>query len=284
MKKLVCVSSYSSGLKHRFALLNQVRNFGHLHGYDVHFLWGVSRGVAYCHWEELFGPLEGIRVTNVSEAEVDRIGRLQKAAPLIEYEGERLDVVSDGCPLTDRMFAFNLPATDYLERLVPNSARPKMRLLAPPNDAIRVSVDALARKHRLAQRTGIRVRVTEAAHDPRKPHRNKAELDQCLVPLLRLPADMPAFIVTDSEYVQCRLATHFVDAVWLPKEFDLTENGSHYVHRSDKAAMFTFLKEAFCLCACRRVINIGGFLNDQAACVWLPPYQETPAPLTALAV
>ena len=75
-----------------------------------------------------------------------------------------------------------------------------------------------------------------------------------------------------------------VDAAWLSKEFDLAENGSRYVHRSDKAAMFTFLKEALCLCACRRVINIGGFLNDQAARIWQPPYHESPAALTALAV
>ena len=81
MKKLVCVSSFSSGVKHRFALLNQVKNFGSLHGYDVHFLWGVSRGVAYCRWEEFFGPLDGIRVTNVSEAEVARLGRLQEIEP-----------------------------------------------------------------------------------------------------------------------------------------------------------------------------------------------------------
>ncbi len=282
MKKLVCVSSYASGVKHRFALLNQVRNFVSLHGYEVHFLWGVSRGVAYCRWEEFFGPLDGIRVTNISEAEVVRLGRLQEMNPTIEYEWEQFDVVRDGCSLTDRLFAFNLPATTCLEQFVPNSARPKMRLLASPSNAIRHAVEKLSRQYRFQERTGIRIRVVEAAHDRRKPHRTKAELDECLASLLRLRADLPVFLVTDSEYIQGKLAAHFADAVWLPKEFDLTENGSRYVHRSDKAAIFTFLKEAFCLCECRHVINIGGFLDDQAARIWHPPYAE--AALTALAV
>ena len=283
MKKLVCVSSHGSGVKHRFALLHQVKNFGRLHGYDVHFLWGVSQGVAYCRWEELFGPLDGIHVSNISEAEVGRLDRTQRSHDSIDHDGERLDVVREGRTLTDRMFAFNLPASSYLERLVPNSARPKMRLLATPSDAIRRAVDDLVWKHRMPERTGIRVRVTEEPRDKRRPHRIPAELDECLAPLLRLPAALPVFIVTDSEYIQQALTNHFPDAACLPKEFDLTENGSRYVHRADKPAMFTFLEEAFCLCECRRVINIGGFLNDQAARIWHPPYHETPAALTASA-
>jgi hypothetical protein len=283
MKKLVCVSSHGSGVKHRFALLHQVKNFGRLHGYEVHFLWGVTKGVAHCRWEELFGPLDSIRVSNISEAEVGRLDRVQQAHDAIDYDGERLDVVRDGCPLTARMFGFNLPASGYLERLVPNSARPKMRLLATPSEAIRRAVDDLVWRHGLRERIGIRVRVTEAPRDKRRPHRILAELDDCLAPLLRLPAALPVFIVTDSEYIQQALAAHFHDAVFLPKEFDLTEHGSRYIHRSDKPAMFTFLEEAFCLCECRSVINIGGFLNDQAARIWHPPYHETPAALTAIA-
>ena len=274
MKKLVCVSSHGSGVKHRFALLHQVKNFGQLHGYDVHFLWGVTKGVAHCRWEELFGPLDGIRVSDISEAEVARLDRAQQSQDTIEYEGERLNLVRDGCPLTARMFGFNLPASGYLERLVPNSARPKMRLLATPSETIRHAVDDLMWRHGLRERIGIRVRVTEAPHDKRRPHRIPAELDDCLAPLARLPAELPVFIVTDSEYIQQALAAHFHDAVFLPKDFDLDENGSRYIHRADKPAMFTFLKEAFCLCVCRRVINLGGFLNEQAACIWHQPYSS----------
>jgi hypothetical protein len=172
------------------------------------------------------------------------------------------------------MFAFNLPASNYLQSLVPNSACAKLRLLALPNEAIRADVNTLVRDHRLTERIGIRVRVTETPRDKRRPHRIKAELDDCLAPILRLPRVMPVFIVTDSEYIQQALAVHFPSAVFLPKKFVLMQNGSRYVLRADKPAMLTFLKEAFCLCACRRVINIGGFLNDQAAQNWPPPYLD----------
>jgi len=284
VKKLVCVSSFSSGVKHRFALLNQVKNFGDLHGYNVHFLWGVSRGVAYCRWEEFFGTISGLQVTNIPEAEVAHIAKLSETQDWIDRKRESFDFVQEGEPLTNRLFAYNLKASSYLERLTPLECRPKMRLLAPPAQHIRLAVAAIAAQHGLGDRVGIRVRVTECRHDKRRPHRNQSELEECLDPLLQVDPGLPVFIVTDSEYIQQRLAAHFGNATWLPKEFDLIENGTRYVHRSDKPAMFTFLKEAFCLCECRRVINIGGFLNDQAARIWPPPYSEAAAALTALAV
>jgi hypothetical protein len=71
-----------------------------------------------------------------------------------------------------------------------------------------------------------------------------------------------------------------VDAVALPKDFDRFENGSRYVHRTDKVAMVTYLQEAFCLCQCQRVINIGGFLNESAANIWRAPYADAPLVLT----
>jgi len=62
--------------------------------------------------------------------------------------------------------------------------------------------------------------------------------------------------------VQKTLLAHFADAKVLPKHFDHVEATGRYVHRADKTAMRTFLKEVGCLCACRKVINIGGFLNE----------------------
>jgi hypothetical protein len=51
-------------------------------------------------------------------------------------------------------------------------------------------------------------------------------------------------VVTDSEYVQERLTAHFSDAKFLPKAFDLEEPTGRYVHRQDKDALTTFLKDA----------------------------------------
>jgi hypothetical protein len=97
-----------------------------------------------------------------------------------------------------------------------------------------------------------------------------------LYALYRIPWYVKVFIATDSEYVQKTLLAHFSDAKVLPKHFDHSEATGRYVHRADKAAMRTFLKEVGCLCACRRVINIGGFLNEGLVMPKLlhEPYEE----------
>jgi SUMO ligase MMS21 Smc5/6 complex component len=61
---------------------------------------------------------------------------------------------------------------------------------------------------------------------------------------------------------QQKLAAHFCDTTFPPKQFDLLESTGRYVHRQDKDAMTMFLQEVECLCRCRRIINIGGFLNE----------------------
>jgi len=72
------------------------------------------------------------------------------------------------------------------------------------------------------------------------------------------------FIATDSDYIQQRLLSHFIDSRFLSKRFELREQTGGYVHRTDKDAMLTFLKEVSCLCACRHIINYGGFLNENS--------------------
>jgi hypothetical protein len=73
---------------------------------------------------------------------------------------------------------------------------------------------------------------------------------------------MPLFIATDSEYIQEGLLSHFIDARFLPKRFEQREQTGGYVQRTDKDAMLTFVKEVSCLCACKNIINYGGFLNE----------------------
>jgi hypothetical protein len=134
--------------------------------------------------------------------------------------------------------------------------------VAKPAAAIQGQANAWIRAHRIAHRLGIRVRVEESRSRNRKPHRVKRELDQVVRSLIRIPWYAPVFVATDSEYIQQMLASHFVDTSFLPKKFDLQEPTGRYVHRQDKEAMVTFLREICCLCACPRIINIGGFLNE----------------------
>jgi len=107
------------------------------------------------------------------------------------------------------------------------------------------------------------VRATESLNHRCRLHRVNSEIDNVLYALYRIPWYVKVFIATDSEYVQKSLLAHFSDAKILLKEFDLLEPTGRYVHRGDKKAMLTFLKEVGCLCACRRVISVGGFLNDE---------------------
>jgi hypothetical protein len=87
---------------------------------------------------------------------------------------------------------------------------------------------------------------------------------------------VPVFIATYSEYVQRMLVAHFADARFLPKEFTHVEETGRYVHRDDKHAMETFVKEVGCLCACGMIISFGGFLNDSAvqSKIIKEPYSE----------
>jgi hypothetical protein len=121
------------------------------------------------------------------------------------------------------------------------------------------------------------VRVTECPIEARKPHRIQRELDEAVKSIIRLPWHVKVFVMTDSEYIQQMLASHFYDARFFAKRFDWRDVGGRYIHRQDRDAMQIFLTEMVCLTACRRIINLGGFLNE--ASVWYkilqPPYHLT---------
>jgi hypothetical protein len=89
-----------------------------------------------------------------------------------------------------------------------------------------------------------------------------------------MPWYVPVFVVTDSEYIQQMLASHFHDARFLPKNFNQKEVSGGYIDRDDRAAVKTFVTEVACLMACRKIVNIGGFINEES--VWekmvQPPY------------
>jgi hypothetical protein len=271
------LTNSNSGARHRFSWLHQVATFARHFGFEVHYLWGVTRGVGHCRWEELFGPIDGIQITNASERKIKELERVGKAGDTIERNGRSFKAVRERALLGDQMFAFDLKSSYALFEQIPVAARAKPQLFVPPSEPLRMEINDLIVKYAISERTGIRIRVTESPTDKRTPRRLKTELDSCLAPLLKLPTTMPVFVVTDSEYIQQALLRHFESAVCLSKEFGLVQNGSRYVRRGDKHAMKTFVKEAFCLCACCKVINIGTFFNDHAARTWNPPYETRAA-------
>jgi hypothetical protein len=277
---LYAAAPWWSGVKHRFVTLNHICSFTRYSGHRAHFVWGVSEGVGYCRFEELFAPVPGIRIINVSEAELKEIERLYRCSNSLRFRGHTLAVYRPGRALQDRIFAFDLwgdfAETTALHARVPPSFQPNEALRATPSREIQRKAATYIRQHELPKRVGIRIRVTENPNDGRKPRRIQHELDQTLRSVIRIPWYVRVFVVTDSEYVQLMLLSHFCDARVLPKRFANRETGGGYVNRRDPAAMRGFVMEVACLAACRLIVNIGGFINEEflGAKIIQPPWQR----------
>ena len=260
MSKLVlCAATPTSGVRHRYLLMRQVKNFAERFGHSVCMLWGVTSGVSFCRHEELFAPVPGIHLENTSSEELKAITSCVASGAPVRYKGESLKVLRPGAAPLDRFFSWDLDGSGALAKLNPGAMK---SLPAKPCATLQAQLDAYVKKNEINDRLGIRVRVDELPQQKRKPHRIQSELDAVLRSLLRIPWYARVFIATDSEYIQQALVSHFVDSRFLPKKFDLQHPTGRYVHRCDKQAMVTFIKEVSFLCACRKVINIGGFLND----------------------
>lgn len=260
-RSLVCATKPGSGVRHRFKVLSKVKHFADARGYSVCMLWGVTPGVGFCRYEELFASMPDVRVPNISVEQVIRIARRIQEGSAIVVGGQSLRVFRPGEEPEPKLFSWDFAGGGALKRLIPGRERD---IVVRPAPAIRSQIATLLRLHGVTDRLGIRVRVEECLHVPRKPHRIRRELDELLRSIRRIPSNTPVFVVTDSEYIQHGLASHFTDTRFLPKEFDLVEPTGRYVDRQDKEAMFTFLKEVECLCQCRNIINSGGFQQDSS--------------------
>ena len=252
-----------AGTWHRFRVVNHVIAFARSAGYTVHFLWGVSSAVSSCRFEELLAPVPGVRVVNVPERELVDLQRESAKSKSIRFRNESLAVYRPGGVLSDSMFVFDIAAAAPLEHLARSRSRLPGPLMAVPAAAITKRASACIRALDLARRVGIRVRVTECPVDWRKPRRFQSELDDTVKSIVRIPWHVPVFVVTDSEYVQQMLASHFRDTRFLAKRFDERDTGGCYVSRHNRDGMLTFLTEVACLTSCRKIVNVGGFLNQE---------------------
>jgi len=275
-REIICLASYASGMAHRMALLYCAKAFADYFAYTVRLLWGVSSGVAFCRFEELLSAFPGVGIVNISEPEVTRLTLAAGNSAAVSYGGHSYQVVRKGSTASERMFCYDLRAARVLWDLIPPSYRPKAYLKAVPTPVIQSHIVPYIKQRQIATRVGIRVRVTESPTDRRKPHRTVRELDDVVRSIASLPWHTRVFVVTDSEYVQQMLASHFFDCLFLRKHFDLREGGTSYVHRQSKHELVTFLKEVMCLCACSRIIDIGGFLNHNSVSskIIRAPYRE----------
>jgi len=272
-KWLFCAATPTSGLRHRFAMLSALKHFADSRRYSVCMLWGMTRGVSFCRFEELLAPIPRINIVNISAEQLSEIATHARSGNTLMLGKHSFPVFRGTIVPMGSFFSWDLANSRALARKAHGGIP---LILATSLSTIRAESLAYARAHGISDRLGIRVRVEEHLQRNRKPHRIRAELDGVLRSIIRIPWHTKVFIVTDSEYIQQMLASHFTDARFFHKEFDLHLPSGRYVHRQDKRAMVTFLKEINCLCDCKRIVNIGGFLNDFAVRDKIidPPYTE----------
>jgi hypothetical protein len=206
-------------------------------------------------------------VINVSERELKEIEAAYRRAKTINFRNNRLSTHTPGDRASDHMFVFDLwgdfAETTSLYQQVPASLRAADPIQAKASAQLQLQASTFSQKYKLANRIGIRVRVTENPADGRTLCRVQCELDKAIKSIIRLPWYIPVFIVTDSEYVQQMLSSHFPDSKYFPKTFADIEKGSSYVNRKDSSAMRTYMMEIACLTSCRNILNYGGFINDE---------------------
>jgi len=258
-KTVICAAVQSSGVRHRLGMLSYVKHFADTHKYKVCMLWGVTSGVSYCRFEELFSPIPGVTVSNIDPHQLEEIRDRALLNKPVKIGTNHYEVFQAGKPPNGNIFCWDLSHSCSLAHCV---AGQRKLIAVSPVAHLRDQTASFVRRNQVGRRLGIRVRVEENIHRDRKPHRVSSELNSVIRSIARIPWYVRVFIATDSEYIQQMVASHFADAVYLPKEFDRQEQSGRYVHRQDKNAMFTFLKEVECLCNCEKIINIGGFLND----------------------
>jgi len=254
-----------TGTWHRFRVIDHARAFVAHAGCRLHVIWAVSHGVANCRFEDLFSPIPNIRVLNLSESGMDELEQRSSGASTLEFDGKKLAVYRPGGKTTGNMIAFDFEAARALEAAVPKPNVKKVRpLRAIPAAELRNKANNYINDMKMSGRLGVRVRVTECSIDGRKPRRIQPELDETLRSIICLPWHTPVFLVTDSEYMQLMLSSHFHDCRFLRKSFTEEHDTGQYLSRFDREGMRVFMTEVMCLEACRKIINIGGFLNQDS--------------------
>ena len=115
---VVCAAKAYAGVKHRYVMLRQVKAFAQRYGYGVRFLWGVTRGVSDCRHEELFAPIPGVEVRNISAGELAALSYFCQRDGGFTYHGEPFLMLRDGRIPGERFFSWDLAGSEALARKV----------------------------------------------------------------------------------------------------------------------------------------------------------------------
>jgi len=145
-REVYFLPSEGSGVRHRFETLSNVKAFADHFAYRVYFLWGVSNGVAFCRFEELFLPIPGVTVINVFCEQARKFQYAIKHNLVIRYNGRILRIFNLGAKPTNMMFVFNLDAS-ALNRLVPSFARPRTPVRAVPVVDVQTEAKKIIAEH-----------------------------------------------------------------------------------------------------------------------------------------
>jgi hypothetical protein len=271
---LYAAAPWWAGTWHRLRVVDHVRRFSAWANYRVHFIWGRSRSVAFCSFESLLSPIPGVRIVNIDQQDLMHLEARSARPRTLTFQGNELTIFRPGDRPSAGMFVFDIASAAALERLAPRHPGQAGTLRAVPSRELADLARAYMRDFDIPRRVGVRVRVSECPVDWRKPRRFQRELDQTVTAIARIPWHIRIFLVTDSEYVQQMLASHFRDIRYFPKRFGERERSMHYVSRDDPHAMRTFMAEISCLTSCRKIVNVGGFLNQDLvrAKILAPPY------------
>src|SRR5664279_4077801 len=173
-KTVICAAVQSSGVRHRVGMLSYAKHFADARQYKVWMLWGVTSGVSYCRFDELFSPIPGVTVSNISPYQLEELRDNTLLNKPVKVGTNRYELFHPGQPPTGSVFCWDLFHSCGLARCVAGGR--KLLAVSPSQDLCNQTAE-FVRRNQIVRRLGIRVRVEENIHRDRKPHRIASELN-----------------------------------------------------------------------------------------------------------
>ena len=109
-KLVVCAAKAHAGVRHRYVMLRQVKAFADRYGYAVRMLWGVTGAVSNYRHENLFAPVPGVEIRNISKDELKAIAYFCERDGGFTYKGEPFRMLRAGETPGERFFSWDLAA------------------------------------------------------------------------------------------------------------------------------------------------------------------------------